>query len=241
MRRQNDKERMTDKCRWFFEMAAEGYTSQEYSRYLESRPIELTSDELACCQEAWDKISRKLPYWRFQRIAKRLAKGLKKIGKVAAAVFLAICMLFSGAFLTVSSFRVKVLNFLLEMERTHTSIKVVEAPSLSVACYSPSAIPKEYRKTEIQLIPPYYTVVYENQNGDSIVFSQVPNKDGINYDTEDAQVEKITISGGKEALMISKQERISIIWYNEEYIFTLKGSLSKEAMITIAESTKIQT
>lgn len=144
-----NKGRSPDDCRWFFEMAAEGYMDQEYRRFREAEPIELTPGELACCQNAWSAISHKMRYWHFLRMVRNFGKALKKVGKAAAAVFLAMCLLFSGAFLTVSSFRVKVLNFLLEMERTRTTIQVVEAPPLAMDFISPALIPEGYQRTEI--------------------------------------------------------------------------------------------
>lgn len=61
-------------------------------------------------------------------------------------------------------------------------------------------------------------VVYENQSGESIVYFQMPVTDGMNYDTEDAQVKRIPLGGQEEALVITKNGRTCVIWHNAEFL-----------------------
>lgn len=227
---------------WFYELAAKGYTKLEYEKFKELPAAELTDEEQLICQNVWGKISRKFGYLSFLNGVKQLSKPLKQIGKWATAVLLVISLLFGGTFLGVSAFRIKVLNFFLQREKTHSSISVndVEGTLNTMKYYAPTKIPVGYAIADIQKEPPYYTVLYENSAKESIVFLQAPVSGVVNYDTEGADIKKIVGDSNQELIVVSKMGMISIIWYNTEYMFTLEGNLSEKELIEMSNSTKLQ-
>lgn len=58
-----------------------------------------------------------------------------------------------------------------------------------------------------------------------------------NVDTEDAKVVNIKIHN-YDGILIEKNNLVSIIWHNNEYLFDLSGYERPDEMIKIAESVK---
>lgn len=77
----------------------------------------------------------------------------------------------------------------------------------------------------------------KDSDNQPIVFIQMPTDTKGVVDTEDAKVTYIQINS-YEGVLIEKDNGVSIIWYNDEYLFDLSGYESKSEMIKIAESVK---
>ncbi|GFN35730.1 hypothetical protein TXYLGN1_15170 [Tepidimicrobium xylanilyticum] len=77
----------------------------------------------------------------------------------------------------------------------------------------------------------------KDSDNQSIVFIQMPTETKGVVDTEGAKITYIEIHD-YEGVLIEKNNRISIIWHNDEYLFDISGYESKSEMIKVAESIK---
>lgn len=59
---------------------------------------------------------------------------------------------------------------------------------------------------------------------------------GITADSDDTQVEQVTVHGQKASLLRYKNGVLELIWVIQDYYFSISGKLSKDEVIKIAES-----
>lgn len=192
--------------------------------------------------EALDKKCRHL-------IRKALAKKQRRfLGRTALravrAAAVAVVLLFGLAgilFTTVEAIRVPIINFFLAQKEGYLEITGSEAAS-----GTPDFAEKNARLAA--LLPEGYTLtaqeisgtgnasaVYENQAGNSIVFSAHSYRGTLRFDTEDAvSVEKITV-GTREAVLVEKNG-YRLQWLEENALYQLTSdALRREEMIDLAD------
>ena len=153
---------------------------------------------------------------------------------------------------SVQAFRVKVLNFFIEIGQEYTSIDLKDkGPSDSTRDFSgipsdwenvyiPVYVPEGYKILKAQSLVTAKIIHYSNEKKRLIVFKQYIGKNtNIRVDTEDASVSKVTISGF-EGLLTEKEGSISIVWHNDDMAFSLIGNADKKELIKMAESIKVK-
>lgn len=221
--------------RWFYEMAAASYAEKEYAAWRDSEKPVLSSSQEMQCQRVWARLQKELCTLRRQKYRETAGKAGARLFRIFAAVLLGLGLLFGTAFLTVDAFRVRVMNFILEQERTHTRVTVEGASPTTFVRFEPSYLPEGYVLTENDDDPEATVRVYENTQGQNIVYTQMSSNTGMNIDTEGAWTETIQFQG-QEAFYIENADNYSLVWYTPDYLFTLDTSEGREVLLRIAES-----
>ena len=203
------------------------------------------------------------PSPEFERKMKKLIKDHERKEKIkhlknktvrylpkAAIFFFVLIGSLSLAITSIDALRVKVLNIIVEIQDQYTSIRMEDEDVLSDTSqsgnqipppdwngYVPNYIPEGFSITEIEKRQVLSVIYYENNEGKIIRFTQYSSSNtDLRIDTENAAVQQIFIRD-IEALLVEKQERVSIIW-EDEYLFYITGEADKSELIKIAESLK---
>lgn len=125
-----------------------------------------------------------------------------------------------------------------------SSTSTVLLPEDWSGCYLPTEIPPEYAIESSEKNNFLQSIFYINEAGNYIDFSVYIGDFNMHIDTEDCVLEEVTIAG-KEGFMRTKYKNdevvyISVSWLDNEMFFDLiADNLSKETLLSIAESVMI--
>lgn len=171
---------------------------------------------------------------------RRIYNSAKTYGKRVAIIFVLVIAISTVTVVSVSAWRIKVMNFITEMTKQDTNI-TIDQDGLESNTYTNNEItfnyiPKgfiieksEYREEHIYL-------EFKNDN-EYFNFRTMNIGDSLSIDTEDAHVKEFTM-GGRRALY-SENDNISIlVWHDEELMYVLTGNISEKELIKIAENIK---
>lgn len=182
--------------------------------------------------------------------SKKLEKKNKRIKKInslskrVAIILITLVICITTITFSVEAFRIKVLNFIIDKQERYTSIEVsgkqVENEKGKLLdnwtdFYLPDYVPEGFEIVNAEKYGNIRIIYYENKDGVEIEFSQSPNGNNHQLDTENAQIDKIKIKD-KEAILIEKNGLITLLWYNDEDTFNLIGKTDKNEIIKMAKS-----
>jgi YHS domain-containing protein len=142
--------------------------------------------------------------------------------------------------LSVEAWRIKVLNTVIEMRQTHSGINISEygtkGDSYSSNEITLGYIPIGFKLEKRDVTSGMVSLVFKGGKDYFIFFMNKINNSMI-IDTEDASVKRIQING-KDAFFSSNKNANILVWNDEEYTYSLSGSIEENKMIKIAESIK---
>ena len=167
-------------------------------------------------QRCLKTISRCCARKKLRRTGKVLCRGFSRV-----AVIGMICMLlFTTAFAASPTFRANTLNLVMEIFEDSTAISFSNSNSEN------SSFSEDFN-VDVNWVPEGYTLVdqsedpflsslrYRSETGDEILINVFKGEDGVLYvDTEDAQVEHLTIQGC-DGLLVLKDGDAQLVWGNE--------------------------
>ncbi|HBL82418.1 MAG TPA: hypothetical protein DD391_07465 [Clostridiales bacterium] len=166
----------------------------------------------------------------------------KKVAKYSkrAALFLVGAVLISGiTIMSVEAWRVRVLNYFLNIAQERTEMKWTDENKGD--SYATDEVALDYIPQGFQLersVP--------KREGLSLTFRKdelnfhvniYPLRGTLGFDTEDAEIKKVTINGAEGTLSI-KKDLIILVWNDAESAYLISGNISEEEIIKIAENLK---
>jgi len=161
----------------------------------------------------------------------------------AAAIFIVATWILVAR---VEAVRVPVMNFYLEIKDEFTKIVVqdedIESPVRlpdRKDLYLPAYIPDSYKLARVIDNKDDCIITYENDTGDSLIFSQDNNGKGISIDTEGAELYETKINGNKSVVSV-KENKTIILTMTPEKTFILIGEIDKDTAIKIMQSVKLK-
>ncbi|MHB8076729.1 DUF4367 domain-containing protein [Desulfosporosinus fructosivorans] len=195
-----------------FRLVMHDAAEKEGKLFLEEKEKLKHDPELLPSEEAFQRFSQQLDtrlkqpkaYVTRQRI-------LKVLNRVAVAMLVVIVLLFTSV-VSVEAFRVRVLNFLMDIQPKYTSFQLKESDSGSggespvvnwTKAYVPTYIPEGYKVSNVSNDEFVKKIVFENQQGSLILYTELSEGNSHGVDTENASVLKpITINGHEGTLVI---------------------------------------
>ena len=174
----------------------------------------------------------------------------RKTHKVALASSI-VLLIFATTFFTVEAVRINVRNLFISAQKEYTEIRLrdqepqdsEEKPQITwEGAYAPTTVPAGFEIAKVTDGTNTKTIEYKNATGGHIIFQQLGEDGGMNIDTEDAEVENIIIQGS-EGLLVNKNELITLVWHNEDYLFLLMiyaAEIDNDAALAIADSVALQ-
>ena len=167
------------------------------------------------------------------------ARNHRKINKVVlSAVILLLGLLIS--LISVSSLRDWTIEFLLGIDGTNGSVyKQEEIIVRGEKINSPAVLPDGYFCTSLRMDHGMSIIEYSDNDEGIIIFTQ--RKDGApgTIDTENAEVETVTINGNDGRISIGEDGSNVLIWAADDKFFTITSNENKAVLIKIAESVSI--
>jgi hypothetical protein len=167
-------------------------------------------------------------------------KKISKYSKRVAIFFLALAVVSGVTIFSVEAWRIKVMNFIIEMNQTHSEIKFSEEITKG----------NSYKSNEITLgyIPEGFELERRDVSAGGIdliftgkenyfVFSMDDINSKMGIDTENASVKKMTVNG-REAFYSSNDNVNILVWHDEESSYTLSGKIEEKEIFRIAENIK---
>ena len=214
---------------------SEGKAALEENERLKADPNFVVPKELQ------QRCRRTISHYFAKRSIERMGHIFAGVMRKTAMIALIAMLLFTMAFATSTDFRIKTLNWIIEVFDDRTEFSFVEQESID-------NIKNQGKEVVVEWIPEGCCRVYWffNCSDDGEEFS-IAVFDGTNMkfgvDTEDAEVESVDIQG-EEGIMASKNGIIQIAWANQELhsYFNVNGPESmREDLIKVAQGVKIFT
>jgi hypothetical protein len=203
-------------------------------------------------QDEIDKVvvPESLDKWFYNYVKKRrkdekrknMLTSFRRFSKKAAIIVLVILTVMSTVIFTVEAVRVRVFNYFMEKNEKYTEVRIDEEKGVLTpvqdweSYYIPEYLPEGYFFSQASgrgLIK-----ILEYTDGvNQIVITQGRKVSDFQLDTEDAEVKELTVDG-KKGLLIIKDDRTMLYWYNDDFSFTITGHISEEEIIKIFENMK---
>lgn len=188
-----------------------------------------------------------------------MKQNIRQVGKISAKVFPKVAVLFFIIFISfailvtsVEAFRIKVFNFIIEVEKEYTSIdlnnssntipkEISEIPQEWGNVYVPAYIPEGFKITKTESLMLTTMIYYSNAEGQLIIFQQRSGENvNMRFDTENTVSENITVNG-LEGLLVEKSRRTTLIWHNNDLLFSIMTEdVDKNILILMAESLEVK-
>lgn len=162
---------------------------------------------------------------------------------------IAVVVLIIGAAVSISLFsadalRVRVFNLFMDVKPEYTEFRLEEDKGSEKVrnvdwkdAYVPTYIPEGYYVESAENYDSIKSIIYANKHGEIIDYGQYSESASVNYDTEDASMEDITVNGEAGTLIV-KGDRYSIIWQHDHSIFVVMTHISQKETLKVAESIK---
>lgn len=171
----------------------------------------------------------------------------KMLNRVAVAM-LAVFIVFSTTMLTVHAFRIKVLDFLINIEPKYTSFQLEDNNSASSGgmvvnwtnSYVPTYIPEGYEVSSISNSDSFKKLAFQNkQNKDLIIiYSEYNLSNSVVVDTENASLVETVKINGFNGTLVEKNSMVTVTWETDSHMFVIQTQISPTESIKMAEGVK---
>lgn len=185
-------------------------------------------------------------HYRKQEISAWLKAGRQAL-KIAGIVICILSVAFAVSYVTVEAFRIRANNFFIETHSRYTELLPQEPGGIDLSDYDeevvkalPTYLPEGFELTRLDNEGTYITAEY--RFGDQLIVYgrySVEETGNPRVDTEDMDYADYIEVNGCRAFLVEKDKKISLNWYSTKYRFSLKGHMSREESVTIAESVNI--
>lgn len=186
-----------------------------------------------------------------QQKAKRWGRAASKVVSKVAVVALVGMLTFTTVFAASEEFRVRTLNFIIEIFDDRTEIM------LPPEQFDPPRQAHTAPQFSVDWLPEGFELADEGENAsmvwrnyendDSGAYISVSVKDlnggGLNVDTEDAQTQSVQLQG-KDVMLVEKDDVIQIRWQAAEespWLFSLvRQNVDRDTLLKVAEGVIIK-
>lgn len=182
---------------------------------------------------------------REQRRRPGTVRFLRRAKRTAAVVLAAALLLFAGL-MTVTAYRERVLQLVMQVYEDLTEFRFTNAAQEAETAPLPdvvlSGFPEDMELTEDSYTPTRHNLVYESPAGQffRLSYNVIPPKgfSGSILDTEHSHFREITLRG-LPAYCNENEGHTLLLWTDGPVIYQLSGNLPTEELIAIAEKIKI--
>jgi len=154
-----------------------------------------------------------------------------------AAVFLILITIATVAIASVEAWRVRFRNFIIDLRADHTVIDFRDdfaEDTFEIYDFYFGYMPDGFEFVRSMSLDNFLMVEFRNED----LNFRVSIRDidaGLAIDTEDADIQRITINGHQA--FFSTNDNINIlVWHDNEYSYRLEGNIEKNQIILIAEN-----
>lgn len=221
------------------------YISDDLLYQLVPKAEELLLNQIPSDEEIDHKFSK-----CFERKMKKLIKDSKrsnaaKMLRKIAMIFFVVLSILSISIVSVEALRVRAFRVIKKIYEEFTQIKFeyydepVDQEDIGFIVMKPYYLPEGYEEIDCIEMDTAVIIIYENQQEGQIIYRQnkIEEYGTTIIDTEDVEIQDIRIKGN-EGQIIIKGERNHIVWFSDEYHYSIISTVGRKELIKIAESIK---
>ncbi len=176
--------------------------------------------------------------WKTEHTKITYKNARKRIIVVLVLVFLGLITGFTSAYFISHNFRGDIYN-----DNTNLFAVNTESPTAIEEKYCLTGVPNGFEIVEIDATSFYVYTCYENSSSQSLSFRQwVKQEFDAHLNTEYNEIEIVDVDG-HEGLIVDHSDNehncVELVWSNNDYVFELVGSLSREDALLLAKSIEI--
>ncbi len=163
-----------------------------------------------------------------------------KIMRAAACITLIAFVGLGGTVMSVEALREKFISYVFDKNAPDTEFFYQFDEEDTDEYMKLNFIPHGFKCTDYSISIDMHTEYFNFVNGDDwFDISLIGRRGTPSLDTENAELEEIEING-YDAVFISKTTHNAIIWHDENNLFHMAGSISKETMVKIASNVSME-
>lgn len=230
-----------------FRLIMDEAAEKEGQGYLEEMERLKSDPESMPSKEAFQKFNRQLDaYYKKNNDSLRKKRIQGILNKAAIAAVIVIALLFTTV-ASVQALRIKVLNFFIDVQSDHTSFQIKDddnstnnsAPVVNWSnAYVPTYIPDGYEASKISDNGFTKAIIYANQQGSTISYSELSVDSELALDTENAdKFESLDINNHQGTLIV-KNSVTTIVWQMDDRMFLIHSQTDEDIVIKVARSVK---
>ena len=229
-----------------FKLVMHDAAEKEGKLFLEEKEKLKNDLEYMPCEAGLKRFSQQLDaHLKKPKAYAKRQRVLKALNRVAVAMLAVIVILFTSV-ATVQAFRVRVLNFLMDIQPKYTSFQLKDRGSGSESgslvvnwtnTYVPNYIPDGYEVSSISSSESFKRIIFANQQEKKslIIYTELSEANSPGVDTENAsEFETVSINGHKGTLMV-KDSMVTIVWEMDSRILMVQTQTSKDTAMKIAK------
>jgi len=230
-----------------FKLVMHDAAEKEGKLFLEEK--EKLKNDLECmpCEAGLKRFSQQLDaHLKKPKAYAKRQRVLKALNRVALAMLAVIVILFASV-ATVQAVRVRVLNFLMDIQQEYTSFQLKDSSSGSEGnsapidwhkAYVPTYIPDGYEVSAISNSESLKRIEFKNPQGMFITYMEISEGNKPALDTENASAFKPVSINGHEGSLIVKNSLVTVIWAMNDRMFMIRGQMEKDTAVKMAEGVK---
>ncbi len=173
---------------------------------------------------------------------RRIWQALNK----AAIAMLIMLVILGATVVTVQAVRVRVLNFLMDIQQEYTSFQLEDTDkegNTTTAidwhqAYVPTYIPDGYEVNAISDSEPLKRIEFKSPQGALITYMELSEGNKSALDTENASAFEPVSINGHEGTVVVKNSLVTVIWTMSDRIFMIRGQMEKDTAVKMAEGVK---
>ena len=230
-----------------FKLVMHDVAEKEGQLFLEEKEKLKNDPEFQPSQEAIQKFSKQVDahFKKTKSHARRRRVG-QALNKAAIAMLIMLVIL-GASVMTVQAVRVRVLNFLMNIQQEYTSFQLKDSGSGSEddgttidwhQTYVPTYIPDGYEVSATSQNENYKKIEFTNSQGLLLTYMELGEGNKSQLDTEEASVFETININGHEGTMVVKNSLATVIWSMDERMFMIRGQIEKNIAIKMAEGVK---
>jgi hypothetical protein len=230
-----------------FKLVMHDATEKEGQLFLEEKEKLKNDPEFLPSQEAIQKFSQQLDaHLKKPKAYARRQRILKALNRVAVAMLITLVIL-GTTVVTVQAVRVRVLNFLMDIQQEYTSFQLKDSGSGSEGgsttidwhkAYMPTYIPAGYEVITSSNGELLRRIEFKNQQGSFITYMELSEGNKPALDTENASVFETVSINGHEGTLVVKDSLVTIIWQMNNRMFMIRGQTEKDTAVKMTEGVK---
>lgn len=159
-------------------------------------------------------------------------------GKRIAGIAIGIIVALSAAVISIEALREGFVDFITMIFGDHSvvcSVETENAPEIIEEIYGITADMSGY-EVIFEEHGAYTIHIGYAKDNNVIIFKQYIKNKEINYNTENSEILSVDINGREAIYYLDKHNYHNIIWDNGYYTFFLSSDISKDELISLAES-----
>lgn len=165
---------------------------------------------------------------------KKRRRAVKYTLRALICVILLLAIATPVAIASITPLREYIAGILVNKKADHMELQFIKdtgiVPEGWLGLYYPTYIPEGYSMNHLSSITPVVSFIDENEN--MFYFGEHDENETVNVDSEVADVQYESIDG-MNALILTEDDRVIIVWNNDERMFIIAG------FIPVAEAKRI--